>query len=433
MLTAAGLAHLLGAESAPVTAAITGVAFDTRYVQPGDAFFALPGATTHGIQFAEQALAKGAVCIISDQPHELGMVVHDPAQALLTLGRLARKRLTGPVIGITGSVGKTTTRVATEAALAGTGTPGNYNTPLALSQTLFRAYAQQELHGPKPLVLELGIDHVGEMATLVHLTKPDHAVLTTIGHSHLAGLGDIATVAREKIGLLANVPGLTLASLQTAPWVPRELQAGITFVTVTEPVGPLPTTPPHLVHGRLRGNTLYALDQEVALPHAGFGVAHAALLGLVLAQQLQIPTAEAAARIAAAPWEGGRLERLRVGNLLVLNDSYNSNPLSVAEAAHVLFQEPGEKHVVFGTMAELGNRSVAEHETAAKLLADAASVALVGEPTKAMLGLLPQATYFADVHELLAGYTWPTSGTLLIKGSRSVQLERAVAALLEHA
>lgn len=433
MLTAAGLAHLLGAESAPMCTAITGVAFDTRYVQPGDAFFALPGATTHGIQFADEALAKGAVCIVSDRPHERGFVVPDPAQALQTLGRLARKRLAGPVIGITGSVGKTTTRVATEAAVAGTGTPGNYNTPLALSQTLFRAYAQQEQRGPKPLVLELGIDHVGEMAQLVSLTKPDHAILTTIGHSHLDGLGSIATVAREKIGLLAAVPGIKLASMQTAQWIPREMQQEITFVTVTEQVQPLPYTPARLVHGGLQNGALVAFDQTVPLPNAGFGVAHAALLGLVLARSLQIPVQEAAQRIAKAPWESGRLERLTVGNVTVLNDSYNSNPLSVAEAAHVLQQEPGEKHVVFGTMAELGDRSELAHQEAAKLFATATSVALVGEPTKVMRAVLPHATYFASVEQLMAHYEWPTSGTLLIKGSRSVQLERAVAALLEHA
>lgn len=433
MLTAAGLAHLLGAESAPETAAITGVAFDTRYVQPGDAFFALPGATTHGITFAEEALQRGAVCIVSNEPHERGIVVPDPKHALLTLGRLARKRLTAPVIGITGSVGKTTTRVAAEAAINGRGTPGNYNTPLALAQTLFRAYAQQELRGAKPLVLELGIDHVGEMEQLIALTKPTHAILTTIGHSHLDGLGTIATVAREKLSLLAAVPGLALASMQTAQWIPRELQAGITFVTVTEPVSPIANTPRRLVHGRLRNRTLYAIDQEITLPHGGFGVAHAALLGLVLAQQLGVPVAKAAKRISAAPWEGGRLERLQVGNVTVLNDSYNSNPLSVREALHVLAAEPGEHHVVFGTMAELGERAVMEHEAAAKLLTNMASVALVGEATTPMLATLPRAQFFPDVQALIAGYSWPTSGTLLIKGSRSVQLERAVATLLEHA
>lgn len=432
MLNAAAIAHLLGVNSAPSTESVTGLAFDTRRVEPGNVFFALPGEHTHGIAFADEAIENGAVLIVSDQPHERGIVVPHPGEALLALGRLARNRLTGPVVGITGSVGKTTTRVAIEAATNGTGTPGNYNTPYALAVTLFHAFARQEEHGPAPLVLELGIDHAGEMATLLALTKPDHAVLTTIGPSHLTGLGTVHSVAREKVTLLAAAPGLRIAGLETLPWIPRELAETITFVTVTEAATPLEHTPKHLVHGRLRGATVASFNAVTALPHSGLGVAQAAVIGLALADALQLSVHEAAQRISNAAWEPGRLTQHQHGGLRVLDDSYNSNPLSVREALTALRSAPEPWHVVFGTMAELGDQEVSAHEQAAKLLQDAQSVTLVGAATKVMQPLLPSAVYYPGVKELIASHSWPTSGTLLIKGSRSIGLEHAVSHLLEQ-
>lgn len=432
MLNAAAIAHLLGVDSAPSTKPVTGLAFDTRRVEPGDVFFALPGEQTHGIEFADEAVERGAVLIVSDQPHQHGIVVPHPGEALLTLGRLARKRLAGPVIGITGSVGKTTTRVAIEAATNGRGTPGNYNTPYALAVTLFRAFVQQEQHGPAPLVLELGIDHVGEMATLLALTKPDHAVLTTIGPSHLTGLGTVQTVAREKVSLLAAAPGLRIAGLETAGWIPRELAEHITFVTVTEHPEPLERTPRSLVHGRLINDTVATLHTVTDLPHSGAGVAQAAVMGLVVANALQLDMRAAARRISEATWESGRLTQHEIGNLLVLDDTYNSNPLSVREALAALRNTPEPRHVVFGTMAELGEEEVPAHEHVAKMLQDAASVTLVGAVTKVMQPLLPNAVYYPDVTELISNHHWPTEGTLLVKGSRSIGLEHAVAHLLER-
>lgn len=432
MLNAAAIAHLLGVDSAPSTAPVTGLAFDTRRVEPGDVFFALPGEHTHGIHYANEALQRGAVLIVSDQPHEHGIVVPYPGEALLTLGRLARKRLAGPVIGITGSVGKTTTRVAVEAAINGVGTPGNYNTPYALAATMFRAFARQEQHGPAPLVLELGIDHAGEMATLLALTKPNHAVLTTIGPSHLTGLGNVQTVAREKVSLLAAASGIRVAGVETAQWIPRELRDTITFVTVTEGAVPLEHTPKHLVHGHLRESTVASMHTITTLPHNGFGVAQAAVMGLVLAEALQLGTQAAAKRISDAPWEPGRLTQHQRGELRILDDSYNSNPLSLREALTTLRRAPEPWHIVFGTMAELGDQEHIEHERAAHELRSAASVALVGPATQVMLPLLPNAVYYPDVASLIREYRWPTNGTLLVKGSRSIGLEHAVAHRLEQ-
>lgn len=122
----------------------TGVAFDSRAVRPGDAFFALPGATAHGLTFADDALARGAALVVADRPHRRGLLVDDARAALLALGRAARDRLTGPVVAVTGSVGKTSTKAMLAAALAARSTPGNLNTHYALAKVLVDAALEDE-------------------------------------------------------------------------------------------------------------------------------------------------------------------------------------------------------------------------------------------------------------------------------------------------
>ena len=195
VLEVAQLADLLGAEVPEgELSPATGVTFHSGRVHAGDAFFALPGASTHGITFADKAVEQGAAFVVSDKPHPRGLLVVDPVEALLKLGRWARAAYPGSVVGVTGSAGKTTTKAFLAAVLEAPSSPGNFNTPLALATTLVNTYLQRG-DEPTPLVLELGIDHVGEMATLVDLVKPTHAVLTLIAASHLEALKDLETVA----------------------------------------------------------------------------------------------------------------------------------------------------------------------------------------------------------------------------------------------
>ena len=133
--------------------AVTGAKYDSRRITPGDVFFALPGKHAHGIQFADEALARGATFVISDQPHPTGTVVSDPATYLLKLGQQSRNARTGAVIGVTGSVGKTTTKDLLAAAISAYASPGNRNTPLAHATELISmeatVRASQKYHGPK--------------------------------------------------------------------------------------------------------------------------------------------------------------------------------------------------------------------------------------------------------------------------------------------
>ena len=173
-----------------------GVRFHSDRVRPGDAFVAMAGARAHGERFADDALARGAAFVISDRPRPGAVLVDDAGAALLDLGRAARAARRGRVIGVTGSVGKTTAKALLAAALDAAASPGNLNTPHALATVLVDAWLADDLD--RPLVLELGIDHVGEMARLIELVRPTDGLLTAIAPAHLEGLGDLATVAREK-------------------------------------------------------------------------------------------------------------------------------------------------------------------------------------------------------------------------------------------
>ena len=214
-LNEGGLREALG-EALTETHTATGVSFHSGRVRPGDAFFALPGEREHGMRYADAALTGGAAFIVSDRPHPRGVSVADPAGVLLELGREARAALQGPVVGVTGSAGKTSTKAFLCAALGVPNSPGNFNTPLALAQALVGAWLEGRTGKDERLVLELGIDHVGEMATLTDLTRPTHALLTLVAESHLSGLGSVETVAREK-GKLVEAAEVAFVSAQAAP------------------------------------------------------------------------------------------------------------------------------------------------------------------------------------------------------------------------
>jgi UDP-N-acetylmuramoyl-tripeptide--D-alanyl-D-alanine ligase len=241
----------------------SGVSFHSARVRPGDAFFALPGAAQHGLEFAEAALEAGAAYVVSDRAHPRGVTVPDPAGLLLALGEDARRQMQGIVIGVTGSAGKTSCKAFLGAALGAETTPGNFNTPLALAQVLVAAALAGRTGTDARLVLELGIDHPGEMDTLLALAKPTHAVITLIAPSHLAGLGSVAGVAREKLKL-ADAAGHAFVSTQAAAFLsaaqrPKVTTYGLDGADVT---GTLSDITPS-------GQTLSALGRASGCPSWG--------------------------------------------------------------------------------------------------------------------------------------------------------------------
>lgn len=427
MIAAAWLATLGGGSSAAgELPPAHGVAFHSAQVRPGDAFFALPGASRHGLDYAPEALAKGAAFIVSDRPHPRGVTVPDPAGLLLKAGAFARSQLTMPVIAVTGSAGKTSTKAMISAALEAAATPGNFNTPLALAQTLIAAW----LKPPRHLVLELGIDRVGDMDALIALTKPTHSVLTLIASSHLSGLGDIRQVAAEKSKLPATARGWVSAA--ALPYLMPGLRAHSIIYGLDSDGGCDVTG--RVIRSEAARSQLEVLGVRFWLPYPNSVMARNAVAAMALAQAFGVEPAQAAARLSAVRLEPGRLHIHQLPSFTLIDDSYNSNPASLPAALQTLTAFPGPHTAILGDMLELGRESEVLHLAMGRATRDLEQVFFVGAESRAAVAENPRAHHAATVEALLAALEQtPLAGAVLVKGSRGMRLERVVQALLSRA
>lgn len=419
MVTPQLIAQLAGVTPRADHPTATGAAFHSGRVRPGDVFFALPGAREHGIHHADAALDRGAAFIVSDESHPRGLTVVDPEAVLLALGRHARERLTGPVIGISGSAGKTSTKALTAAATGAAASEGNFNTPRALACTLVSAWQSDPR---RPLVLELGIDRPGEMDELVDLVRPSHGLLTTIAESHLDQLGDVEGVAREKARLLERSPE-RFASTEAAARLPRPLPGLVRYgfgagADIT---------------GRLEGSVLEALGVKVTLPNPGKAMAANTLAALTLAWRLGLELNAAARRLERARLEPGRLEVKQYRGLTILDDTYNSNPASARAALGVLRSCDPPRCAVLGDMLELGSRAEELHRELGAATRGLEMVLAIGELSACVVEGNPNAIRSASVDEALPLLArLPRNGTVLVKASRGMRLERVVAELMQE-
>ncbi|MPY66860.1 UDP-N-acetylmuramoyl-tripeptide--D-alanyl-D-alanine ligase [Deinococcus sp. SDU3-2] len=319
----------------PAARPATRLTWDSREASPEVAFVALPGETMHGNRFVEAALAAGAPFVLTDLDVERAVRVPDAREALFTWARSERAH-SPLVVGITGSVGKTTAKSYAAAALDAAYMPV-YNTMPAIA-----CFLVEHGRGGRPLVVEMGIDRVGEMAELVDLVRPDVGVVTSIGAAHLEQLGSLEGVAREKGVILQGRRGLV--GTQAAPWFPR---------TPTYGFGEGVTHAGEGLDVTSRGASFTFRGLPVTLPLASRVQAEAAVLGLALAAEAGVGLEEAAARLAGVQVPGGRY-RVHPGRYTVIDDAYNASPLAVTAALDALAAFPGRRISVLGRMLELG-------------------------------------------------------------------------------
>lgn len=412
-----------------------GMNFHSGRLEAGEIFFALAGAQQHGLRFAEQAFAKGASFLISDQAHPRGIVVDDPAATILRLGRYARQQLRKagiPVIAVTGSVGKTSSKAMLATALEAEASPGNFNTPLALACTLLRhALSQASCGHAQPLVLELGIDHVGEMQQLCALVQPDIAMLTSIAPSHLSGLGDIATVAREKTALIDHAPQ-AFVSEQAAAYLTAEQRAKSTIYGVTEACQLQGRT----LETQPSGQTIDVLDASFHLPYIGKAMATNATGALAVARALALPLQQAAKRLERVQLEPQRLQVHRFergdADIYLIDDAYNSNPASIREALDSLQHFPRPHTLIVGDMLELGADSEVYHRQLGRWTKQADAVIAIGEESAVITEENRQALHAVDAEAAIALVSKIEEGTVLVKASRGLKLERVVQQLQQQ-
>ncbi len=398
----------------------TGVAFSTLLLKPGDAFFALAGESAHGIDYADQALQLGASFIVSDRPHPRGLLVDDPASLLNELGRRARSQLRGTVIGVSGSVGKTTTKDMLGALTAARTSPGNLNTPNAIAGLLVESALN---HPERDLVIEMGIDRPGDMDRLVDLVRPDAGILTSIAAAHAEYLGPLASIADEKRPLL-EASSLRVASLQALGHLGESPEGTITYGFEPDAAEQGTFSPPDRL--QWAGRTWHS-------PLPGSAAAQNLLGALVLASRLGVSGEALERRLAHATVTGGRLQVRRTRQRTVLDDSYNSNPTSMAAALEVLATLPRPHSAVLGDMRELGDQSRQLHRELGEATSHLDLVIAAGEFAPDVFSTNPRVVVARDTeHAIALLELLPGHGSTLVKASRSLGFERITHELIKE-
>lgn len=383
--------------------------WDSRLADGETAFVALPGEREHGNRFIEAALERGAPFVLTDLAGASSSLPRtvEVANSLAALTAWAQQeRAKNPlVVGITGSVGKTTAKSYVAAALDAHYMPV-YNTIPAIACFLV------EFGGTdKPLVVEMGIDRRGEMAELMNLVRPDVGVLTSIGAAHLEGLGDVATIAAEKAGIL-QAPH-ALIGTQALGWFPDREAYGFSTADL-----PATHSGQDLQITEQGANFSYA-GHTVHLPHAAQVQAEAAVLGLHLAERYGLPLKAAIGRVERVQVPSGRYQ-IHSGRYTVIDDAYNASPLAVQAALSALQHFRGRRISVLGTMLELGGAASELHAEVGRGACESADLCFGVGPYASLLG----ERAYQTVPELIAALKNEVrdGDVILVKASRGISL-----------
>lgn len=425
------------------------VSTDTRTIHAGDLFIALKGANFDGAGFAEKAIAAGAAGVMVNAGAQSNAVpaIH-VEDARLALGRLAshwRKRFRIPVIAITGSNGKTTVKEMTAAILRAASRPdgvlateGNLNNDIGCPQMMLRL---REAHAYA--VLEMGMNHPGEIRYLTHLASPDVALVNNAQSAHIGMLGSVRAIAEAKgeifEGLGANGTAIINADDPHADYW-RSLNAGRRMLSFGFATGAD-------VRGEYQaaefGGTLNVACSQghasIALQVPGEHNARNALAALACALAVNVDLQTAAAALAGFTGIKGRLQRIAAlhGGLFI-DDTYNANPDSARAALAVLARQPGYKYFVLGNMGELGDEAPAMHAQIGLAAREAGVERLFGLgdlAREAVRAFGAGGMHYERIEELLADVenALAPDVTVLVKGSRAMQMERVVKSLSEGA
>ena len=415
------------------------ISTDTRTLQERDLFIALKGERFDAHDFlADARMANvGGVIVRQGTPRWPGFDWFEVPDTLVALGQLAayrRDRFDGPVIAITGTNGKTSTKELVAAALASQlevhKSEKNLNNLVGVPLTVLAA---PESAGA--MVVECGASERGEIGRMREILRPDIAVVTNVGAGHLAGFGSQDAVLEEKTSLLRDVP-LAVVGIKPAE-LPEDARRYARRVITADIEGPADWTVESsrlLEDGRPRF-TVRGVDVE--LPVHGRHMVGNALIALAIADAQGIPLSQAAQALNNARLPSGRSEITTMGGMTVINDCYNANPQSLRAAIDLLTGIRGQRRavVVVGTMRELGDTSAALHKEAASavLAAGPDVVAAIGDfvPAFESLGaearrptLITGATP-ADVARALKD-ALKEGDVVLLKASRGVKLETIV-------
>ncbi len=442
-----------GAASGPF--AVSGVAFDSREVGQGDLFVAMKGEATDGHKFVDKAFGQGAAgAIVSEPVEHPHILVPDSALALEALGKASRKRMNGKVIGVTGSVGKTGTKEALFQALD-RAAPGevhrsvkSYNNHVGVPLSLSRM-ARDTSYG----VFEMGMNHAGELSALTRQVRPHVAIVTAIAPAHIEFFGTEAKIAEAKAEIFEGLqPGGTAIIPYDSPHVAllynkaeRHAARILTFGTSPQADICAREAVPAPGGGTLVTATLPGAELCFTVAAPGDHWVSNALAVLAAVEAVGGDLAAAGLALAEMPGLPGRGERrilpVAGGEALLIDESYNANPLSMKATLTQLGREKADRRIaILGGMRELGDRSVELHAGLAEPLGagQVDYVILVGAEMAPLADALGSAIPHVHVADTAAAIpliqTEMRAGdAILVKGSNGVGLSRLVAALAEAA
>lgn len=443
-----------GSARGPSWERIRGIVTDSRAVQSGNLFVALRGGRFDANEFATNAAAAGATAVIVTQGTKLSdnvssIEVEDTLAALGELARVHRNAWKGQLIGITGSVGKTTTKNLAEGALKSAGrrviaTTGNLNNRIGVPMTLFLLDDTFDT-----AIIEMGTSEPGEIPRLAAIARPDAAIVTRASLAHTEGLGTIEAVADEKVALLQALgpDGIAIANGDDGPVKKRAMVVAAKR---------------KLFYGHAAENDIRVLDWEADADgtHARYKVRgqtvelEMGLLGegavlngaavLALSYGLGMPLEEAAKGIVSVESTPGRMRPLAgLGDRLIIDDTYNANPASV-EVAVTAAKKIADKReaplvVVLGDMKELGPHGLAAHREVGELVAETGAFLFVGCGAEMHEAVDVANAHGVDTLWFEDAEDWggiedrlPLHAVVLVKGSRSMKMERVIEPMLKR-
>jgi UDP-N-acetylmuramoyl-tripeptide--D-alanyl-D-alanine ligase len=427
-------------------AVVLGYSIDSRTVQPGELFFAVKGERLDGHDFVAQAFERGAAAavVLRDQIHRYPAAaplipVDDTLAALQTLAACVRRKWGKPVVGITGSAGKTTTKEAIAHILATRysvlKSEGNFNNHFGLPLMLLKLQPEHEM-----AVIEMGMSHAGEITALAKIAQPDFGVVTNVAPVHLEFFDSIAGIARAKYELIASLPHSGTAVLNSddeyvsqfgRDFKGRTILFGLK-ATASVRAEDIATLGPSGTRFTLAvGGERCAAETALVGTHNVYNL----LAAVAVAVDRGIAPAQAAAALATLKPADKRGQIEQIGGATVLNDCYNSNPKALQSMVDALAAMPASRRIVVaGEMLELGPSGEEMHRECGRYLVQRSIDRIIG--VRGLAQSLVEAARAAGANaefvatpeeagEWLARET-RDGDAVLLKASRGVKLERAL-------
>ena len=436
-------------------ARVTGFAIDSRRVKDGDVFFAIRGAQLDGHAFVSEAIRRGAVGVVVSDASSAGLgdgmaeapfviVVGNTTRALQLLARFIRRASEARVVAITGSVGKTTTKEITAALLASRyqvfRNEGNLNNHIGLPLSLLELR-----HRPEIAVVELGMNHAGEIRTLVEIAEPELRVWTNVAAVHSAFFDSLEAIADAKAEILEGATSTT--QLVANANDPRVMARTSRFPGQISTFGVDTNADVRATDVRGLGlagmaATLYSSvgSAEVRTSLLGEGNVVNILAAVTVALRFQVPFETVLPTVATFAAQPQRGNVIRLGGVTVVDDTYNSSPAALQQALRAMSVETScrRRVAVLGEMLELGEQSSVLHEACGRVAVDAGFdrvVAVGGAPAQALVdgaiaaGLPPASVAALSTSEEAAELVRQLvqdGDLVLVKGSRGIRMDRIV-------